>query len=260
MKTDSYAGWDSTGAYLLAYAMPLRAIHLTGKRPGVVPQLDVDAARSLILDGRGWSNKDRNGHYDGLSQDELLRRLGSWSPVVRERAAMALGRRRDDVTDRLTDLLDATDLHTRYGACQALGQQGERAAAAVPALLETFGADDLWLRILAANALAVTVSGGHLEGVGSADGNAPNGTGLEVRLMGEVGHAAARQGLTLQDANRIIDALLVKYEPVFDKPGGNPGQCIDKAYDLEKMVPVPDWQRMYDEVAEELAELGLNLA
>jgi methylamine--corrinoid protein Co-methyltransferase len=113
---------------------------------------------------------------------------------------------------------------------------------------------------VAANALAVTVSGGHLEGVGSADGNAPNGTGLEVRLMGEVGHAAARQGLTLQDANRMIDALLSKYEPVFDNPGGNPGQCIDKAYDLEKMMPASEWQRMYDEVAQELAELGLNLA
>ena len=112
---------------------------------------------------------------------------------------------------------------------------------------------------VAANALAITVSGGHLEGVGSADGNAPNGTGLEVRLMGEVGHAAARAGLTLEAANRMINALLAKYESVFDKPGGNPGQCIDKAYDLVKMTPVPEWQRMYDEVAEELAELGLDL-
>jgi len=32
---------------------------------------------------------------------------------------------------------------------------------------------------VAANALAITVSGGHLEGVGSADGLLPNGTGLE---------------------------------------------------------------------------------
>ncbi len=48
----------------------------------------------------------------------------------------------------------------------------------------------------AANAIAITVSGGHLEGVGSADGALPNGSGLEARLMGEVGHAVARQGLT----------------------------------------------------------------
>jgi methylamine--corrinoid protein Co-methyltransferase len=113
---------------------------------------------------------------------------------------------------------------------------------------------------VAANALAVTVSGGHLEGVGSADGNAPNGTGLEVRLMGEVGHAAARLGLTLADANRMINALLAKYEFVFDKAGGNPGQCIDTAYDLEKMSPVPEWQGMYEEVIDELVELGLEIA
>jgi len=66
--------------------------------------------------------------------------------------------------------------------------------------------------------------------------------------------------LTLQDANRMIIALLAKYESVFDKPGGNPGQCIDKAYDLVKMAPVPEWKRMYDEVTEELVELGLEIA
>ena len=77
--------------------------------------------------------------------------------------------------------------------------------------------------------------------------------------MGEVGHSAVRQCLTLQDASRMINALLAKYESVFDKPGGNPGQCIDKAYDLEKMAPVPEWQRMYDEVVKNLAELGLEI-
>jgi hypothetical protein len=78
--------------------------------------------------------------------------------------------------------------------------------------------------------------------------------------MGEVGHAAARLGLTLADANRMINALLAKYEFVFDKAGGNPGQCIDTAYDLEKMSPVPEWQGMYEEVIDELVELGLEIA
>jgi len=40
------------------------------------------------LDGRGWSNINRNS-YDSLKRDELLTRLSSWSPVVRERAATA---------------------------------------------------------------------------------------------------------------------------------------------------------------------------
>jgi hypothetical protein len=54
----------------------------------------------------------------------------------------------------LTGLLDASSLYTRYGACQALKEQGGRGAAAVPALLDTFRSDDLWLRILAAEAMA----------------------------------------------------------------------------------------------------------
>jgi hypothetical protein len=153
-RKDRYPGWDCTGTYLLAYAMPLKKLHLTGKRKSSIPQIDMATARSLINDGRGWSNKDRNSAYDKLSIKQLLARLGGWSPVVRERAGMALGRRKDDVIAQLIRSLDAPDLYTRYGACQALKMQRARGAAAVPALLKTFRSDDLWLRILAAEALA----------------------------------------------------------------------------------------------------------
>ena len=154
MKHDKYPGWDCTGAYLLAYAMPLRKLCLTGKRRSCIPQVDAAAAQDLINDGRGWSNKDRYSAYDKLSTEQLLARLGSWSPVVRERAGMALGRRQDNVIGRLIRLLDAPGLHTRYGACQAIKMQRGGGGAAVPALLKTFRSDDLWLRILAAEALA----------------------------------------------------------------------------------------------------------
>ncbi|NQU26346.1 MAG: acetylesterase, partial [Candidatus Nealsonbacteria bacterium] len=120
MRNDKYGNWDCTGAYLLSYAMPLRKIHLTGKNPGVVPQLDAAAAQALILDGRGWSNKDRNSAYDKLSAEQLVARLSSWSPVVRERAAMALARRQRAPVEVLVKMLDAPRLATRYGACQAL--------------------------------------------------------------------------------------------------------------------------------------------
>ena len=39
--------------------MPLKKLYLTGKKPSVVPQIEAAAADSLILDGRGWNNKDR---------------------------------------------------------------------------------------------------------------------------------------------------------------------------------------------------------
>ena len=110
---------------------------------------------------------------------------------------------------------------------------------------------------VAANAVAITVSGGHLEGVGANDGVSPNGTGLEARLMGEVGHAVTRAGLDLPGANRLVLRLLEKYEHVFQAPGGNPGARFDQAYDLKTLQPVPEWLRLYSEVKGELKQLGL---
>jgi hypothetical protein len=155
MKRDSYPGWDATGGYLLAYAMPLKTIYLTGKGRNPVPQLDAAAARGLIHDGRGWSNKDRNSAYDGLSPDELLERLGSWSPVVRERAAMAIARRKGEKpVAALVKMLSDPRIEARYGACEALILLKVAATPAVPELMELLDHGDLWLRVKAAEALA----------------------------------------------------------------------------------------------------------
>ncbi|MCC8165820.1 MAG: monomethylamine:corrinoid methyltransferase [Planctomycetes bacterium] len=111
----------------------------------------------------------------------------------------------------------------------------------------------------ATNALVITVSGGHIEGCGAADGNAPHGTGLEVRLMGEVSRAATKSGLTRQDANAIVQKLLGRYEPVLGRTGGNPGKPFDQCYDLAAIRPVPEWEAMYEDVVRELRELSLNV-
>ena len=124
------------------------------KAPGITPQLDAAAARALILDGRGWSNKDRYGAYDKFGDDKLLECLASWSPVVRERAAMALARRKDAPVPALLKMLESPSLDARYGACQALATLKGAAAPAVPALRKTLRHQDLWLRIKAADALA----------------------------------------------------------------------------------------------------------
>lgn len=153
-ENDSYGGWDATGGYLLAYAMPRKKLYLTGKRPSVTPSLDAAAARALILDGRGWDNKDRYSTYDKLSAEQLLERLGSWSPVVRERAAMAMGRRKEVPVSPLVNLLESRAMNARYGACQALIALRGRAAPAVEPLRKALADQDLWLRIKAAEALA----------------------------------------------------------------------------------------------------------
>jgi hypothetical protein len=153
-NNDSYAGWDCTGAYLLALAMPLRKIILTGKRPGPTPQLTAAAAQSLILDGRGWSNRDRNSAYDASSEDVLLERLGSWSPTVRERAAAALERRKSPVVPLLLKMLESQSLAARYGACEAFIALRQKGAPAVGVLRGLLSHNDMWLRIKAVEALA----------------------------------------------------------------------------------------------------------
>lgn len=154
MKNDSYANWDATGAYLLAYALPLKKIYLTGKQDAIVPQLDAAAAKRLVLDGVGWDNKDRNSAYDAMNADTLLECLESWSPVVRERAGMAIGRRKDFPIPALIELLKRDSLEGKYGACQALVALRGRGKPAVDVLMKTLESDDLWLRIKAAEALA----------------------------------------------------------------------------------------------------------
>lgn len=151
---DSYEGWDCTGCYLLAYALPLKKIALTGRRRSLIPPLDVTAAQSLINDGRGWNNKDRHSFYDSLSADQILERLASWSPIVRERASIALARGKQVPMPAVLELLESPSLDARYGACQALIAMRGKAAPAIEPLRKLLRHDDLWLRIKAAEALA----------------------------------------------------------------------------------------------------------
>ncbi len=153
-QPDSYRNWDATGAMLLAFAQPLAAIHLTGKHPSTAPQIDRATAESLIEDGRGWSPRFKHAAYAERSDTTLLEGLRSWSPVVRERSAMELARRDGDQTPALIEMLSSGDLDAQLGACQALGHLKERAAPALRALRRTLLAEDLWLRIKAADAIA----------------------------------------------------------------------------------------------------------
>ena len=152
---DSYHGWDATGAYLLAYALPLKKTVLTGSKTNQVTSLDAEQSHSLLADGRGWDNKDRTSAYNRFDDKELLARLGSWSPIVRERAAAAIARRKEPPVSAIVELLDSANIHARIGACDALKDLRGRAAKAVPQLRMALQHDDLWLRVRAAQALAV---------------------------------------------------------------------------------------------------------
>jgi len=157
-KPCSFGNWDATGAYLLAYAMPDKRIRLTGKNPTVVRPINATVAAKLLYHGRGWSNDDRESAYDSLSEPQLIERLSNWSPAVRERAAMALSRKARGggsmPVDKFIEMLEAPSLDGRYGACEALKLARGHGAPAVPALIAQLDHEDLWLRCLAADALA----------------------------------------------------------------------------------------------------------
>lgn len=153
-KNDSYRGWDSTGAYLLAYAQPLRELNITGKKQGVAVQVDRSTAENLVADGRDYSHRLKDTGYSKRSLDELMAGLNSWSPVVRERSAIELARRPEDNVSRIASLLEQPDLYGQLGACQAISKLGKRAADAVPQLRTALESDDLWVQVKAADALA----------------------------------------------------------------------------------------------------------
>ncbi len=110
----------------------------------------------------------------------------------------------------------------------------------------------------AANAIVNAVTGNHLEGCGSADGNAPNCSGLEARLMAEVALASHNMKMSLEEANEWVLKLLPKYEHVFTQDG-NPGQPFDEVYDLQTIQPKEFWLKMYEEVKTELKDMGLKV-
>ncbi len=152
---DHYKGWDSTGGYLLAYAMPLKKILLTGKQPKIAPQINAATAAALVADGRGWSNNDRNSAYDKLSPEILLEKLASWSPTVRERATGAIMRRPGEKPiTTVVKMLDSPNLYARYGACEVLISLNGAAAPAVTKLTALLNHEDIWMRIKAAETLS----------------------------------------------------------------------------------------------------------
>lgn len=80
-------------------------------------------------------------------------------------------------------------------------------------------------------------------------------SGLEARFTAEVGRAAA--GISRQEANRLVCLLLSKYQPELDKrPIGRP---FPEVYDLATLKPLPEWQHIYEQVKDELREMGLTL-
>lgn len=153
-KEDSYGKWDATGVYLIAYAMPLKKIRLTGSKPSQVKSLSKEAALQVVVDGRGFEGYGTFTGYDQLTPDQILVLLESWSPIIRARASGAYARKSNATVEPLLKMLDSPSIEARLGACEALSMMKDKAIPAIPKLHETLKADHLWLRIKAAGALS----------------------------------------------------------------------------------------------------------
>ena len=107
----------------------------------------------------------------------------------------------------------------------------------------------------AAIASTATASGAaRLIGVRSAVGKISNHvSGLEARFNGEVGHAAA--GLSRDKVNEIVKYAVEQYKDQLDKEPY--GKSFTEVYDLHTLRPTGEWQKLYDEVKEDLFKLGL---
>lgn len=107
----------------------------------------------------------------------------------------------------------------------------------------------------AAFTVATVVSGlAVVEASMSAGGRIPrHASGLDAKIVGEVAHAV--RGMSRGQANEVVLQLLSRYEA--DLPTKPDGKPFEQVYDLEKVEPTPEWRGAYDEVWNELVQLGV---
>ncbi|MFC1956218.1 monomethylamine:corrinoid methyltransferase [Chloroflexota bacterium] len=79
---------------------------------------------------------------------------------------------------------------------------------------------------------------------------------LECKFCAEVLKASA--GMTRQQVNEIVKALIPKYEGDLYHP--HIGKSFPECYDLETLKPTQEWLDIYLKVKKELIELGIPLA
>jgi hypothetical protein len=152
-ESGAYDKWDCSGSYLLGYAMPLKSLRLTGKKPFSVPPLDAAQTAEVIAAGRDFTYKGDANLYEKRTTEQLLTGLASWSPFVRGRSAAVLGKRDGDHLPTLLKMVAGENRDARYGAIKALGALGPRADAAAPQLRALLTDADVWVQCLAAEAL-----------------------------------------------------------------------------------------------------------
>jgi len=151
----SYDNWDCTGSYLLGYALPLKSLYITGRKPSAVPALSPKDVDETIAAGRDFTffDADRQVWYAERKIEALLAGLSSWSPAVRQRSSQAMSLRQGNFLPDLLALLDGKDPNGKYGACEAIAYLGPKADSLAPQVRALLSDNDPWVRMLAARAI-----------------------------------------------------------------------------------------------------------
>jgi len=106
--------------------------------------------------------------------------------------------------------------------------------------------------------IGAVASGGSIEIASQANGVAlDHGGPMEPIFINHVAHAAA--GLTRQEANRIVQGLLAKYEDNLRTPPA--GKAYQECYDMASGEPVPEFVELHRELRKEMTDqFGLKFS
>lgn len=143
----SYNGLSPTATYVLAYALPLRKLIITGR----------DADQSLWLDRKEAAIAAAAGRFDldrlSMTPEQLVAAFDNWSPVVRSWAAEELAKRPEAKTmiPQLIQLAESENLYRIQAACEALGRLN--AAEGLPVIVKRLSHKDRWVRYKSAEAI-----------------------------------------------------------------------------------------------------------
>lgn len=153
--------------------------------------------------------------------------------------------------DTTPELLWATSL-----AIQALTRNSNLMAATLAGPAGGPGTKTILYENAAFTLMTLSSGASELLASHSAGGAVPrHGSGLDARICVEI--ARTMPGLTRERANDLIAQIAPLYvDDLEKKPIGKP---FEEVYDLDTVEPTPEWKGIYNEVREELIQIGLPL-
>jgi methylamine--corrinoid protein Co-methyltransferase len=79
---------------------------------------------------------------------------------------------------------------------------------------------------------------------------------MEPKIHAEVGHVAARSGITRKDASRMVKKVLDLYEK--DIKNAPVGKSFRECYDINTVKPGDDYLKLWENTKKKLEKIGLD--